>query len=206
MINAFGQGRMLLADGARHANGVLLKPVTGARQREAVRTARAAVATAPAPADAMATVATTAAPIAATTSAPSTAVRLDGARLLLVEDNPVNQLVARSMLEHAGACIETVDNGRAAVELLRTNAAAYDLVLMDVQMPEMDGYTATALIRGELGLRLPVLAMTAGVLASEREQCIASGMSDFIAKPIDVEDMLRVIARHLPPPGATPPG
>jgi signal transduction histidine kinase/CheY-like chemotaxis protein/integral membrane sensor domain MASE1 len=205
MINAFGQGRMLLADGARHANGVLLKPVTGARLREAVRTARAAVATAPAPADAMATVAT-AAPIAATTSAPSTAVRLDGARLLLVEDNPVNQLVARSMLEHAGACIEAVDNGRAAVELLRTNAAAYDLVLMDVQMPEMDGYTATALIRGELGLRLPVLAMTAGVLASEREQCIASGMSDFIAKPIDVEDMLRVIARHLPPPGATPPG
>jgi len=206
MINAFGQGRMLLADGARHANGVLLKPVTGVRLREAVRTARAAVATAPAPADAMATAASTATPIAATTSAPSTAVRLDGARLLLVEDNPVNQLVARSMLEHAGACIEAVDNGRAAVELLRTNAAAYDLVLMDVQMPEMDGYTATALIRGELGLRLPVLAMTAGVLASEREQCIASGMSDFIAKPIDVEDMLRVIARHLPPPGATPPG
>jgi signal transduction histidine kinase/CheY-like chemotaxis protein/integral membrane sensor domain MASE1 len=202
MINAFGQGRMLLADGARHANGVLLKPVTGARLREAVRTARAAVATAPAPADAMATAASTATPA----TAPSTAVRLDGARLLLVEDNPVNQLVARSMLEHAGACIEAVDNGRAAVELLRTNAAAYDLVLMDVQMPEMDGYTATALIRGELGLRLPVLAMTAGVLASEREQCIASGMSDFIAKPIDVEDMLRVIARHLPPPGATPPG
>ena len=81
---------------------------------------------------------------------------------------------------------------------LRTEAHRYDLVLMDVQMPEMDGFEATGKIRNELGLNLPVLAMTAGVMESEREECIACGMNDFIAKPIDVEDMLRVIARNLP--------
>jgi CheY-like chemotaxis protein len=119
-------------------------------------------------------------------------------RILLVEDNPVNQLVASSMLSHAGATIETADNGALAVERLRTGAHRYDLVLMDVQMPEMDGFEATGKIRNELKLHLPVLAMTAGVMASEREQCIACGMNDFIAKPIDVEDMLRAIARNLP--------
>jgi len=197
MVNAFGQGSMLLADGARHANGVLLKPVTSGRLRDAIKTARTAAA---------AVQASSAAPTAADTpAAVAPAVRLDGARLLLVEDNPINQLVAKSMLEHAGAVIDAVDHGRAAVELLATGAI-YDLVLMDVQMPEMDGFTATGLIRSKLGLTLPVLAMTAGVMASEREQCIASGMNDFIAKPIDVEEMLRVIARHLPPPAsATPP-
>jgi signal transduction histidine kinase/CheY-like chemotaxis protein/integral membrane sensor domain MASE1 len=202
MINAFGQGKMLLDDGARHANGVLLKPVTSGRLREAVRTARTASAT-----DVVAPVAvdTAAAPLSGTTAVAPTAVRLDGARLLLVEDNPINQLVARSMLTHAGAWIDAVDNGRAAVDKLRADPAAYDLVLMDVQMPEMDGFTATGLIRTELGLTLPVLAMTAGVMASEREQCVASGMNDFIAKPIDVEEMLRVIARHLPLPASATP-
>ena len=206
MVNAFGQGKMLLADGAGHASGMLLKPVTSGRLREAVKVAQSAIRqqrdAAPTSMDGPALTvpepAVPAAPLAA-------AVRLDGARLLLVEDNPINQLVATSMLTHAGAAIDTVDNGRAAVELLRTAPAAYDLVLMDVQMPEMDGFTATGLIRTELGLTLPVLAMTAGVMASEREQCIVSGMNDFIAKPIDVEEMLRVIARHLPAPATAAP-
>ncbi|MET0264191.1 MAG: CHASE domain-containing protein [Duganella sp.] len=190
MVNAFGQGRLLLTPGAQQASAVLLKPVTALRLHEAVPGVLAAAST---PAGTAAVAAGTGEP-----EAPSGGVRLDGARLLLVEDNPINQLVARSMLAHAGAHIDTVDNGRAAVELLRSDAHLYDMVLMDVQMPEMDGFEATALIRSELQLSLPVLAMTAGVLASEREQCIASGMDDFIAKPIDVEDMLRAIARHLP--------
>jgi signal transduction histidine kinase/integral membrane sensor domain MASE1/DNA-binding response OmpR family regulator len=202
MINAFGQGKMLLADHARHADGVLLKPVTSGRLREAVKAAQAAQGVGMAPPPPASTTPTTPPPVLAGMSA---AVRLDGARLLLVEDNPINQLVATSMLTHAGALIDAVDNGRAAVEQLRATPAAYDLVLMDVQMPEMDGYTATGLIRTELRLTLPVLAMTAGVMASEREQCIASGMNDFIAKPIDVEEMLRVIARHLPPPATAAP-
>ena len=130
--------------------------------------------------------------------------RLHG-RLLLVEDNDLNQAVARGILELAGASVEVVDNGQAAVDLLRTRAADFALVLMDVQMPGMDGFEATRILRSELGLRLPVLAMTAGVLPSERAQCIASGMDDFIAKPIDVGSMLATIARHLPvPPAAAP--
>jgi CheY-like chemotaxis protein len=143
-----------------------------------------------------------AAPVAADAPAAadsaSEAPRLDGVRLLLVEDNPINQLVARSMLDFAGASIDAVDNGKAAVERLGQSGAQYDLVLMDVQMPEMDGFEATRRIRADLGLTLPILAMTAGVMSSEREQCIACGMNDFIAKPIDVDDMLRTIARNLP--------
>jgi CheY-like chemotaxis protein len=131
-------------------------------------------------------------------ASPPAGLRLDGARLLLVEDNPINQLVAKSMLTFAGASIEAVDNGRAAVDLLATDAARFDLVLMDVQMPEMDGFEATRRIRNDLKLNLPVLAMTAGVLHSEREQCIECGMNDFIAKPIDVDEMLQTIARNLP--------
>jgi len=181
MISAFGQGKLLHTDGAQAADAVLLKPVTGARLAETLQQAHACT--------------RDAAP--AISTPPSQ--RLDGVRILLVEDNPVNQLVATTMLGHAGALIEAVDNGRAAVDHLRTEAHRYDLVLMDVQMPEMDGFEATTKIRAELGLHLPVLAMTAGVLASEREHCISCGMNDFIAKPIDVDEMLRVIARNLPP-------
>ncbi|MYM71956.1 response regulator [Duganella sp. FT134W] len=181
MISAFGQGKLLHTDGAQMANAVLLKPVTGARLAETLQQAQAS--------------ARDAAPAVDTDILGQ---RLDGVRILLVEDNPINQLVASTMLTHAGATIETADNGRLAVERLRTESHRYDLVLMDVQMPEMDGFEATGKIRAELGLHLPVLAMTAGVMESEREECIACGMNDFIAKPIDVEDMLRVIARNLP--------
>ncbi|OEZ63676.1 CHASE domain-containing protein [Duganella sp. HH105] len=185
MVSAFGQGKLLHTEGAEAANAVLLKPVTMARLNETLQ-----LALSKAPVVASATP-------GADAGAPA-GVRIDGVRILLVEDNPINQLVAQSMLAHAGASIESVDNGRAALDLLRTDAHRYDLVLMDVQMPEMDGFEATARIRGELKLELPVLAMTAGVMLSEREQCIASGMNDFIAKPIDVEQMLRAIARNLP--------
>ncbi len=124
------------------------------------------------------------------------APRLQGLRLLLVEDHPLNQLVARGMLEHAGASVAVAENGQLAVDLLRDHAADYDIVLMDVQMPVMDGYEATRHIRQTLGLKLPVLAMTAGVMQSEKDQCIDAGMDDFIAKPVDVEQMLDTISRH----------
>ena len=191
MVSAFGQGKLLHTDGAQSADAVLLKPVTGQRLQDTVRLARAAL-------EARAAEERSAAAPDAPASTEPPALRIDGARILLVEDNPINQLVARSMLDYAGATVDTVDNGRAALDLLRTEAHRYDLVLMDVQMPEMDGFEATTRIRSELKLTLPVLAMTAGVMASEREKCIASGMDDFIAKPIDVEEMLRAILRHLP--------
>ncbi|MBV6322047.1 CHASE domain-containing protein [Duganella violaceipulchra] len=183
MVSAFGQGKLLHTQGAETANAVLLKPVTMARLNETLQQARAGT------------------PAAASASADSGAqpgLRIDGVRILLVEDNPINQLVAQSMLSYAGASVDAVDNGRAALDRLRSDAHRYDLVLMDVQMPEMDGFEATARIRTELELELPVLAMTAGVMLSEREQCIACGMNDFIAKPIDVEQMLRAITRNLP--------
>jgi len=135
-------------------------------------------------------------PPAATASEQQDAPRLQGLRLLLVEDHPLNQLVARGMLEHAGASVEVAENGQLAVDRLRDHAADYDIVLMDVQMPVMDGYEATRQIRHTLGLKLPVLAMTAGVMQSEKDQCIDAGMDDFIAKPVDVEQMLDTISRH----------
>jgi len=131
---------------------------------------------------------------------PAAELSLDGVRILLVEDNPVNQNVARGILEQARAVVAVADNGQLALELLRSDD--YDLVLMDVQMPVMDGFTATQKIRNELGLTLPVIAMTAGVMESEREQCMQAGMDDFIAKPIDVEQMFATLARYAP--GAPP--
>jgi PAS domain S-box-containing protein len=133
---------------------------------------------------------------AAAAPEPQAAPRLHGLRVLLVEDHPLNQLVARGMLEHAGASVDVAENGQLAVDRLRDRAGEYDIVLMDVQMPVMDGYEATRRIRHTLGLKLPVLAMTAGVMQSEKDQCIDAGMDDFIAKPVDVEQMLETISRH----------
>jgi two-component system, sensor histidine kinase and response regulator len=125
--------------------------------------------------------------------------RLDGSRILLVEDNPMNQIVARTLLEQAGATVTILDNGQKAVDLLRPAHAssAFDIILMDVQMPVLDGFSATRILRQELHCRLPIIAMSAGVMESEKAQCTASGMDDFIAKPIDVDQMFVTIHRHL---------
>lgn len=128
----------------------------------------------------------------------STSRALDGVRLLLVEDNPLNQFVAKGMLEHAGATVEVADNGQQAIDCLRADPRGYQLVLMDVHMPVMDGFAATRSIREELQLEVPVLAISAGVLAYEREQCVSAGMNGFIAKPIDGKRMLAIIRQHLP--------
>ena len=122
--------------------------------------------------------------------------RLDGARILLVEDNELNQVVAKGILEEAGAQIEIAPDGQVAVERLRLAPTRFDLVLMDVQMPVLDGFAATRLIRDELKNPVPVIAMTAGVMAGERESCVEAGMIDFIAKPVDVVQMLSTIVRH----------
>ena len=123
---------------------------------------------------------------------------LEGVKILLAEDNTMNQIVAKGMLEQAGASVDIVENGQMAVDLLRAAPERYAIVLMDVQMPVMDGFVATRLIRSALGSTVPVLAMTAGVTESERKQCIAAGMDDFIAKPIDLGQMFATIARFLP--------
>ncbi|WP_374363570.1 response regulator [Pseudoduganella danionis] len=128
----------------------------------------------------------------------SIAGSLAGVHFLLVEDNLLNQMVARGILEHAGATLDVVGDGRQAVERMRADATAYDIVLMDMQMPVMDGYTATRILRQQLGLKLPIIAMTAGVLGNERHRSEEAGISDFIPKPIEVDEMLAVLQRHLP--------
>ncbi len=144
--------------------------------------------------------------VLAVATAPPT---LSGTRVLLVEDNDINQLVAREILERFGLVIEIANNGRQAVERLRAQPSRYALVLMDLQMPEMDGFEATRRIRQELGLtELPIIAMTAHALADERHHCLASGMQDHVAKPIDPPTLLAVLTRWLGSPareGDSPP-
>jgi len=130
--------------------------------------------------------------------------RIDGVHILLVEDNHLNQVVARGMLVQAGATVDVLDNGLKAIERL-AGETHYDIILMDVQMPVMDGCTAARKIRQDLKLTVPILAMTAGVLASEHALCIQSGMNDFISKPIDVEQMFTTIVRYLPSRDALKP-
>ena len=178
MVNAYGRGKLMEDMAEVSTSGYLTKPVTSSSLFDAVQTA-------------LAQRESGAAGVAEAPPSPE----LAGVRLLLVEDNLINQNVAKGILEQAGAVVAVAENGAVAVELLR--GERYDLVLMDVQMPVMDGFTATRLIREELRLQLPVIAMTAGVMESEREQCIAAGMDDFIAKPIDVEQMFATIQRHL---------
>lgn len=124
--------------------------------------------------------------------------RFSGTHFLLVEDNYFNQIVATKVLEQTGAKVDIANNGAEAVELLKTAPDRFDMVLMDIQMPVMDGWTATQILRKELALSLPILAMTAGVMTTEREHCLTAGMNDVISKPFDIDQMLVVLEKYLP--------
>jgi len=130
---------------------------------------------------------------------------LAGARVLVVDDSPMNLDVCRRLLASDGASVRLCTQGAEALALLKAEPEAFDLVLMDVQMPEMDGYEATRRIRQELGLtRLPVIALTAGALVSDRKAALDAGMNDFLSKPLDPARLARLLCHHLPPlSGAT---
>jgi two-component system, sensor histidine kinase and response regulator len=117
-----------------------------------------------------------------------------GARILLVEDNDINQQVAKELLEDAGLVVDVADNGQIALEQVQRNA--YDLVFMDMQMPVMDGVTATREIRKLPGFGgLPIVAMTANAMEQDRRKCMDAGMNDFLVKPIDPDDMTALLLR-----------
>jgi len=118
-----------------------------------------------------------------------------GQRVLLAEDNPVNQEVASELLRVLGLSVVSVDNGASAVELARSQA--FDLVLMDVQMPGMDGLSATRAIRSSQGAGLPIIAMTANAFEEDRQACIAAGMNDHVAKPVDPAQLQSTLTRWL---------
>ncbi|WP_161974441.1 transporter substrate-binding domain-containing protein [Piscinibacter terrae] len=137
-------------------------------------------------------------PSSVTPRAVETLVALRGRRLLLVEDNDINQQVATELLSAvAGVDVEVANNGAEAVKRLVEESAACDVVLMDIQMPGMDGYEATRRIRAA-GLALPIIAMTAHAMVKDRELCIAAGMNDFVTKPFELEELLAVLRRWMP--------
>ena len=127
---------------------------------------------------------------------------IKGSRVLLVEDNDLNQEVAIELLQDAGFVVELAENGQIALDKVRS--ADYDIVLMDMQMPVMDGVTATEEIRKEVRFKdLPVVAMTANVMQGDRDRCMAAGMNDHVAKPIEPETLWQALLKWIKPHQST---
>ncbi len=118
-------------------------------------------------------------------------------RILLVEDNLVNQKLATIMLSKAGYTVELAANGRLAVEIFTRNPDLYDIILMDIQMPEMDGLEATRQIRAKGFHDVPIVAMTANAMKGDREKCLEAGMNDYISKPIKRELVFKILEERL---------
>jgi len=116
-------------------------------------------------------------------------------RVLLVEDNPINRQIALDSLESAGVRVEVAENGLQAVEM--AGKQSYGLIMMDIQMPEMDGVAATRLLRQQ-GMTMPIIAMTAHALSEDRERCLQAGMNDHLCKPFTPDEMQAMLRRWLP--------
>ncbi len=130
---------------------------------------------------------------------------LAGARVLVVEDNAINQQVAEEILSGFGLSVEIAANGRIATDMLRSSADRYDAVLMDLQMPEMDGYEATRTIRTLLkNQAIPIIAMSAHALQHERQRALDVGMNDYVTKPVDPDRLLATLARWIAPRDGRP--
>ena len=192
MVTALGRDMLTQRSAQEQArlNAFLVKPVTASMLCDAIADARAGLSnlrTKP-------------------RVTPDGTGRLAGVRLLVVEDNLVNQQVARELLGAEGALVELADNGQLGVAAVAAAVPPFDAVLMDIQMPVMDGYDASRAIRHELGLRdLPVIAMTANAMASDRQACLDAGMNDHVGKPIDLPHLIEVVLHHIRRPlGAAP--
>ena len=197
MVTAYSQDALLGEPGLAVVDALLSKPVTPSALYNAVGEAlsrrRQGQGLAP--------------PVPMATHRP----RLPGLRVLVVDDSDINRELAQRILEVEGALVHLAGDGQAALDWLEDNPAGVDIVLMDVQMPRLDGYAATRRLRADARWRdLPVLALTAGAFQELRDAALASGMSDFIAKPFQVDQMIALIQhwtgrRPQPPAGAPAP-
>jgi CheY-like chemotaxis protein/HPt (histidine-containing phosphotransfer) domain-containing protein len=117
-------------------------------------------------------------------------------KILIAEDNTMNQRLIKHLMQSRGYQFDLVGNGAEAVESLKKQS--YELVLMDIQMPVLDGYTATGQIRKELKSAIPVIAMTAHAMSGDREKCINAGMNEYLTKPLDEEVLFALIEKYMP--------
>ena len=187
MVTGFGREELQHAPNAAAADAILIKPVTEAALAHVVAEL------------------TGAATAGGRSPPPRGKRRLAGLRILVVEDNPLNQEVARKILKNEGAGVRVLADGRHAVDYIRRARERIDIVLMDAQMPVMDGFEASTQVRRDLGIHdLPIIAVTAGVRASDKEKCLAAGMTDFVAKPLEVEALIATILRHAAPGHTVP--
>ena len=139
-------------------------------------------------------------PGAGGSAVPSTGGRLRGARVLVVEDNEINRQIATELLGRVGILVDIAENGQRATDMVLDGGTTYDAVLMDVQMPVMDGLTATGIIRDRYRRGpLPVIAMTAHAMEHERKRCLDAGMDDHIVKPVDSRSLYETLERWVPP-------
>ncbi len=189
MVTAYGREELVAAAGDMHPDAILLKPYTPSALFDILMGVRSQ--TFPGPA----------------LESPGIGelfrktARIRGASILLVEDNPVNQQVAREFLEKAGLVVEIAADGREAVDKVKLYGH-YDLVLMDLQMPGMDGFEATRLIRGmERGKELPIIAMTAAAMRQDRDATARVGMNGHIAKPVDPNELVQALLTWIEPRG-----
>jgi PAS domain S-box-containing protein len=184
MISAHGREALVenLRDEPKMLDGFLIKPVTASMLFDAVADAKAG--------EAGSNERSVRRPVSA---------RLSGLRLLVVEDNLLNQQVAYELLSNEGARVAVASNGRQGVEAALAARPRFDAVLMDIQMPDIDGYTATAEIRRHGSMEtLPIIAMTANALAEDKAACLAAGMNDHIGKPVDLDVLVNTILKHCP--------
>jgi CheY-like chemotaxis protein len=181
MVTAHGRESLSQRSAREQArlSAFLVKPITSAMLYEAVADARAGLSN-----------------LRSRPRAQQTG-RLQGLRILVVEDNLINQQVAQELLCAEGAVVQLASNGQLGVAAVASASPAFDVVLMDLQMPVMDGYEATRILRNTLGLsQLPVIAMTANAMASDREACLAAGMNDHVGKPFDLTHLVEVLCQH----------
>jgi len=185
LVSALGPDAVMDAARGLPISGHLTKPVTAAAVCSLLRQ-RLEVRPAPAAAPAMAPV--------RTGRGEAAALPAGDLRVLLVEDHAINRELALEMLSGAGATVSTATNGQEALQQVRRRP--FDLILMDIQMPEMDGYEATRLIRADPALAdLPILAMTANAMPADRQRALEAGMNDYIAKPVDADELVEKLAR-----------